>query len=215
MRSAHEGRTTISRSPPSTPRILTRPPGPPGSARTLLDGGWWPRTADAVAELPGLISALDHRHGPITRVMLRRADWDSHPRRLRIDDPGYGSSDLAAGRVLRLGWFDSMPAGLLTATCANGRRIDLLTVPSHTSEPAAWAAMEHAADPGNRMHTPELVSAATTLARPVAGIDDQAADIGMSEYTWESEGGRLGSPTRPRALRTGVTSPSGGIRPRC
>jgi hypothetical protein len=208
MWSAHERGTTISRSPPSAPRLLMRPPRPPGSARTLLDGGWWPRTADAVAELPGLILALDHRHGPITRVMLRRADWGSHPRRLPIDDG-------AAGRVLRLGWFDSMPAGLLTATCADGRRIDLLTVPSHTSEPAAWAAMEHAADPGNRMHTPELVTATTTSACPAAETDDLAAGISTSENTWESEGGRLGSPTHQRASQPGVTSPSGGIRPRC
>jgi hypothetical protein len=185
MWSTAERRTTISPSPPSIPRLLTRPHRPPGSGRTLLDGGWWPRTADPVAELPGLILALDDRHSLITRVMLRRADWDSHPRLLRIDDPRIvnlgggppGMNSPAAGRVLRLGWFDSLPAGLLTATCADGRRIDLLTVPSHTSDTAAWAAMEHAADPGNRIHTQDLVSAATTPARPVAQTEALAAAI--------------------------------------
>jgi len=39
---------------------------PLGSARapgTLLDGGWWPRSADLAAELPGLVLALQG-HGP-------------------------------------------------------------------------------------------------------------------------------------------------------
>ena len=195
-----ERRTTISPSLPSTPRLLTRPHRSPGSGRTLLDGGWWPRTADPVAELPGLILALDDRHSLITRVMLRKADWDSHPRLLRIDDPrivnlGGGSpgmnSPAAAGRVLRLGWFDSLPAGLLIATCADGRRIDLLTVPPGASGTAAWAAMEHAADPGNRTHTQDFVSAVTTPVRPVAQTEAQAAAINTPENTWESEGGLL------------------------
>ncbi|MGW3774477.1 DUF5994 family protein, partial [Actinomadura verrucosospora] len=50
-----ERRTTISLSPPSTPRLRLRPAAPPGSVRTALDGAWWPRSADPVAELPGLV----------------------------------------------------------------------------------------------------------------------------------------------------------------
>ena len=95
------------------------------------------------AELPGLILAIGERHCPTTRVMLARPGWDaSHPRRLRIDGP-------ADSRTLRLGWCETMPAGLLTAITRTGRT-DLLTVPPHTSEPAAWAAMEQAAQAGNR-----------------------------------------------------------------
>lgn len=54
--------------------------------------------------------------------MLIRVAWDSHPHRLRIDGPH-------SHRVVRLGWFDTLPAGLLTATCTDGDRIDLLTIP--------------------------------------------------------------------------------------
>ena len=57
-----------------------------------------------------------------------------------------------------------MPAGLLTATARNGRT-DLLTIPPHTSEPAARAAMDQAAQPGNRTHTPALL-ATTTAGHP-------------------------------------------------
>jgi hypothetical protein len=40
----------ISPAPPARPRLLLQPDH---SGRTLLDGGWWPRSADSAAELPG------------------------------------------------------------------------------------------------------------------------------------------------------------------
>src|SRR5579875_3672364 len=63
------------------------------SGPTVLDGGWWPRSADPATELPGLILALDKRHGRIARVMLGAADWKgSRPRQLRqrpADQPAH------------------------------------------------------------------------------------------------------------------------------
>jgi hypothetical protein len=184
MLSTAERRTTISPTPPSTPRLRRQPPRPPHSSsasirpRTLLDGGWWPRSADPVAELPGLILAIEDPSNPITRLMLVRAAWDSHPHRLRIDGPH-------SHRVVRLGWFDSLPAGLLTATCANGERIDLLTVPPHTPETTAQAAMEQAAQPTNHTHTPDLLTPITPTT-PTHRAQAPTA----SESRWESEGGR-------------------------
>lgn len=213
MRTNLERRTMISRSPPSTPRLRLQPPQPRGGVRTLLDGGWWPRSADPVAELPGLILALDNRHGPITRVMLGKADWNSHPYRLRIDDPGIDRADsggAAAGRVVRLGWFDSMPTGLLTALCADGRRIDLVTVPANVQHAGAAATMELAADPGNHIHSPDLLAALgpapSTVVRPQADTAPQD--------TWESEGGRLANHMagsdglRPESARTRPVAPA-------
>ena len=113
MSSTIESRSAISPTPPATPRLRLQPDRP---TYTLLDGGWWPRSADPAAELPGLILALDERHGPVSRIMLGMADWDSsRPRRLRIDGP-------AGRRVVRLGWFATMPAGLLTALAAPALR---------------------------------------------------------------------------------------------
>jgi hypothetical protein len=84
-------------------------------------------------ELPGLILALDKRHGPshpITRLMLGMAGWDpGRPRRLRVDGP-------AGSRVVRLGWFATMPAGLLTATREGGQLHDYEAAPGR-SRPAA------------------------------------------------------------------------------
>jgi hypothetical protein len=128
--------------------------------RGLLDGGWWPRTAGPDAELRELIPALDERHGPITRIMLGTAGWDtSRPRVLSIGGP-------QRSRVVKLGWFDSMPAGLLTAISASGERTDLVTIPPHTSEEAALAAMRQAATEGNREHSPAILAAITV---PPAG----------------------------------------------
>jgi len=128
------------------------------TGRGLLDGGWWPRTNDPAAELPGFIPELDERHGRITRVMLGTGDWDgTRPRLLHFPaSPG--------GRVVKLGWFDSMPAGLLTAISARGERTDLVTVPPRASEEAASAAMRQAATAGNREHSPAILAAITVPA---------------------------------------------------
>jgi Family of unknown function (DUF5994) len=131
---------------------------PDGSGRGLLDGGWWPRTRDPAAELPGLVHALDERCGRITRILLGTADWDgSRPRRLAIGSP-------PGSRVVKIGWFDSMPAGLLTAISAGGERTDLVTIPPRASEEAASSAMLHAAKAGNREHSPAILARITATA---------------------------------------------------
>ena len=150
MRDTAERRTTISPASPAKPRLCMQQDR---SGRTLLDGGWWPRSADPAAELPGLIPALDERHGRITRVMLGTADWNaSRPRRLYLGGP-------ADRRVVRLGWFDTMPGGLLTAITARGERTDLVTIPPRTSEQAASAAMQQAATAGNHERAPAILTA--------------------------------------------------------
>ncbi len=160
MSSTTESRTAISLTPPATPRLRLQQDR---SAYALLDGGWWPRSADPAAELPGLILALDERNGPITRIMLGMADWNSsRPRRLPVD----GAS---GRRVVRLGWFATMPAGLLTATSRSGERTDLLIIPPDTSEGEARAALDQALQVGNRDHTAALLAAITRSASPAAG----------------------------------------------
>jgi Family of unknown function (DUF5994) len=96
--------TAIIPAPPSRPRLRMQPDL---SARTLLDRGWWSRSADPVAELPGPVLAIEKRHGLIIRIMLGKAGWDA-------DGP-------AGSRVVRLGWFGTIPAELLTAIARAGR----------------------------------------------------------------------------------------------
>jgi hypothetical protein len=169
MNTIAEPMTATAHSAPSIPRLRLEPKN---SRRTLLDGGWWPRSTDPVAELPGLILALDARGGNVTNLLLGPAGWDRRPRRLTV-----------AGRSVPLGWFASQPAGLLTAICRNGDRVDLLVVPPDTAAASAAAAMAAAAEPANRLHAADILAAMT--AHRVPHVDT------ASETTWESEGGHL------------------------
>ncbi len=169
--SHYAGRETAPASPaPSVPRLRL---GAALSRGTLLDGGWWPRSSDPAAELPGLIAAVEGRCGRVTRLMLGPAGWDSRPRRLG-----------AAGRVVKLGWFTGQPAGLLTALCGSSGRVDLLVVPPGTAEADALAAMDLAAQAGNRIHAPDILAA-------VAGHPALPEEAEPGLAVWESEGGQL------------------------
>jgi len=160
MRSTTEGQATTGPPSPADPRLCTQPDR---SGSALLDGGWWPRSTDPAAELPGLIPALDERHGRVIRVMLGTADWNaSRPRLLSIGNP-------AGRRVVKLGWFDTMPGGLLTAISASGGRTDLVTIPPHTGEQAASVAMRQAATAGNREHAPAILAAITVAIDEAPG----------------------------------------------
>jgi hypothetical protein len=120
---------------------------PEPSRETVLDGGWWPRSTDLMVELPQLIAALSGR-GEITHALLNSADWDlPHERRL------------SAGRKgVRLGFYSSQPAGLITLMSDFGRdRFDLVVVPPSTGPADADAAMKAAADATDDRRAPALL----------------------------------------------------------
>jgi uncharacterized protein DUF5994 len=101
-----------------------------------VDGGWWPRSRNALTELPGLIAALDARPGVrVQRVAVHRDEWDEIPHLLTDSD-----------RFVRVDWFTTIPRRTVSVTTAGGREpIALLVVPPSTPEGAAWAAMNTAA----------------------------------------------------------------------
>jgi hypothetical protein len=129
---------------------------PSRGGQAVLDGGWWPRSSDPVAELPGLVLALSDRYGPIRNVMLNSSAWDSRFRKLAV-----------GAAIVRMGWFTSLDTALLIATTDRGDQIDLLVVPPTTSATAAEQAMSRAADPTNTTHAPDILAA--TSAVPVTG----------------------------------------------
>ncbi len=141
--------TALSASVPTPPRLRLESTG---ARRTLLDGGWWPRSTDPVAELPGLVLAIDKIRGPVTRLVLSAAGWSEHPRRLAVTD-----------RILRAGYFTSQSPFLLTALCGdNGKRVDLLVVPADTADEVAAAAMALAASTTNRLQAQDILAIAAT-----------------------------------------------------
>ena len=95
-----------------------------------------------------MYSTLPHR----TAIAVS-GGWDSHPTRLAI-----------AGRILRLGYFSSQPASLLTALCADGERVDLLVIPPDTPSDTADAAMDLAATTSNRVHAQLILETVTANA---------------------------------------------------
>jgi hypothetical protein len=138
--------------------LPTRAPGPPGLRLQLdptmagtgaVDGGWWPRSRDPDAELPGLIAGLDSSLGPITRVALNLDAWDSAPRRVAVD-----------GRRIRVGWFRHMDAHTIGVTRALQDRMALLVVPPEAATAAAGIAMAMAADAADSAGPADILAAA-------------------------------------------------------
>ena len=114
-----------------------------------VDGGWWPRSRDPDAELPGLIAGLDSSLGPVTRVALNLDAWDSAPRRVAVD-----------GRRVRVGWFRTMDADMIGVTRAFQDRLALLVVPPEATTAAAEIAMAMAADAANNARPADILAAA-------------------------------------------------------
>ena len=145
--------STLTTAPPPT-----RTAGPPGLRLRLdptmagtgaVDGGWWPRSRDPDAELPGLIAGLDSSLGPITRVALNLDAWDTAPRRVAVD-----------GRRVRVGWFRHMDAHTIGVTRAAQDRVVLLVVPPQATTEAAGIAMAMAADAANSTGPAGILAAA-------------------------------------------------------
>ena len=151
----------------ATPRLRMEPTG---SRRPLLDGGWWPRSTDPLAELPGLVLAIETLRGPVTRLLLSASGWDRLPQRLQVAD-----------RVVQLSYFSSQPASLLTALCESGDRVDLLLVAPDTGPGTAQTAIGTAATTGDVFHTLHVLRTAT----PVHAKQSAAEDV------WEDDGGGL------------------------
>ncbi|MFL6183639.1 MAG: DUF5994 family protein [Actinomycetes bacterium] len=148
--------TSTTNTPTTAPP--TRPTAPPGLRLQLdptmagtgaVDGGWWPRSRDPDAELPGLIAGLDASLGPITRVALNLDTWDSAPRRVAVD-----------GRRVRVGWFRQMDAHTIGVTRAAQDRVVLLVVPPQATTAAAGIAMAMAADAANNARPADILAAA-------------------------------------------------------
>jgi Family of unknown function (DUF5994) len=150
--------TAATSTPTTAPPPPPRPTAPPGLRLQLdptmagtgaVDGGWWPRSRDPDAELPGLVAGLGASLGPITRVALNLDAWDTAPRRVAVD-----------GRRVRVGWFRQMDAHTIGMTRAGQDRITLLVIPPQATTAAAGIAMAMAADAANSAGPADILAAA-------------------------------------------------------
>jgi hypothetical protein len=112
-----------------------------------INGGWWPRSRDATAELPALIDEMGTRTGRVRRIALQADAFDNIPHQL-----------IAAGRKVHVGWFRHMNPLTVILTMADQDDLILLVVPPEASQAAADEALRQAAS-GNPA-PPEEVPAA-------------------------------------------------------
>ncbi|MET3421744.1 hypothetical protein BJ973_000956 [Actinoplanes tereljensis] len=86
---------------------------------TLLDGTWWPESADPSLELPVMLSILQDAHGPVTRLLLSAAGWSARPHQV-----------VMGGRPVSIGYCSDQSPSMMRVFCADGRTFILRVAPS-------------------------------------------------------------------------------------
>jgi hypothetical protein len=142
--------------------------------RGILDGGWWPRSRDAGAELPLLVSSLNAQVGAILRLGIDTRDWDDIPRRLTV-----------GGHVVRVGRFADLNHKIIV-TRGPQDHIMLLVIPPQASTASAKAALAMAATGKNSGRPEEILAAAgientvgTNTLQAVPGDGDRSRGRGL------------------------------------
>ena len=131
---------------------------PATARRAGLGGGWWPRSRDATAELPGLIAELSTRAGRVSRVALQVGAFDNIPHQLTV-----------GGRKVRVAWFRYMNANTVTLTMADRDDLVLLVVPP-LAPPAAAAQALRAVTSGPAAGPADAILAAAGIAADSAPL---------------------------------------------
>ncbi|MGW3136157.1 DUF5994 family protein [Streptomyces sp. NPDC001139] len=164
--------TAIEAEEPSSSSPVRLSLSPTGPAPALLDGAWWPRSRDLMAELPTLTAVLDPLWGRITRVTVNPTHWPVVPRKVPV-----------AGHVVKVGWFlaEQDPHELLLLSYHVGRW-NLLVIPPRTDPVTAAWLMTAASDPLGTSTASRLMAEAARL-RAVSEADRAVKAV------WDSEGG--------------------------
>ena len=110
---------------------------PATAPRAGLGGGWWPRSRDATAELPGLIAELSARAGRVSRVAVQVGAFGNIPHQLTV-----------GGRRVRVAWFRYMNVNTVLLTMADRDDLVLLVVPPLALPATAAQALHAASGPG-------------------------------------------------------------------
>jgi hypothetical protein len=115
-----------------------------------IDGAWWPRSTDLIAELPPLLAALCTRLGRIRGVLLNQGEWEPVP--VDWTPPG--------NHRVRIGWYGHQDEHMAVVIGDSVKRVDLLVIPPDADSAKAAAAMALAAAPGNTLTGPQALLAA-------------------------------------------------------
>ena len=136
---AQDRKTTA---PAGTDRVRLKPEGPSSGQ---VDGAWWPRSDDFVAELPALLAEL--------QTPLKRVEHVTYS----LDDRAVVARRLPGNRLVRLEGFRAQTAGTVTVVGTEGR-LTLLVVPPGTDSVLAHRALKTAAETGNSASVETLLA---------------------------------------------------------
>jgi Family of unknown function (DUF5994) len=131
------------------PRLSLDPAAPRDSG---IHGGWWPRSRNAAAELPGLLTELNSRAGRVSRVALQAAAFSDIPHQLFV-----------GSRKVRVAWFRYMNPLTVILTMADRGDLILLVVPPQATAQAGAQALRLAAS-GREAGTAQAILAAAGIA---------------------------------------------------
>jgi hypothetical protein len=137
------------------------------------------RSTSLATELPFLVSELRRTGIRVTRAAYHPALWDPAPAKVDVE-----------GQTVRLGWFRSMDAHLISLRGSNGERIDLLVVPPGAARTAAARAMVLATIGRNRLSATAVLAAVDLADVRDSAVQPPVARSGDADVSaWESEGG--------------------------
>lgn len=111
---------------------------PNGDCSGYLDGAWWPRTDDLMAELPDLLAVPSFRRRAVDHVTYNFSEWATRPAEITV-----------GGSVVQLDGYRGQPPNTVEVLDAKGNRTVLLVVPSHTDPDQAHSIVMTAAASGN------------------------------------------------------------------
>lgn len=148
----------------------------PDRRRGLVDGGWWPRSRDATAELPALIAAVDRRLGrKIFRINLGRTAWDNIPRRISLP-----------GRTVKVAWFRTIDPAIVSLTIAGAENLILLVIPPDTPAATAHNALALSSVTPGDLSPVDVLSTAHAMTLAETRQHHRNAEAG-----WDNEGGHV------------------------
>jgi hypothetical protein len=113
-----------------------------------ISGGWWPRSLDAGAELPAMLTELSPLAGRASRVAVQVDAFSNIPHQLMV-----------GGRKVHVAWFRAMDPHTISLTMAGRDRLTLLVIPPQATPASGAEALRLAAD-GHSSRRPEEILAA-------------------------------------------------------
>lgn len=112
-----------------------------------VDGAWWPRSTDPLAEFPAMIAGVALRRGRVDRVAFNSIAWDDAPGRVVVD-----------GVTILLEGFRSLDRRTVSVSGANWHRMVLLVIPPDAEENAAAIAITRAASGANTEQPTQILT---------------------------------------------------------